>query len=48
MSNKPMWKLFDSDELGPAESKNHTQYRGRPSFTSVSFLADDDKKINAI
>ena len=41
-----MKKLFDDGELGPAENTN--PYRGRgPSFTSVSSLADEDKRINA-
>ena len=45
-SNKQMKKLFDNGELGPAENTN--PYRGRrPSFTSVSSLADEDKRINA-
>ena len=42
-----MKKLFDSGELGWAESKNPHNFRGRPSFTSVSFSADQDERINA-
>ena len=42
-------KLFDSGELGRAKSKIKIRqnYRGRPSFTSVSFLVDEDKRFNA-
>ena len=42
-------KLFDSGELGWAKSKIKIpqNYGGRPSFTSVSFLVDEDKRFNA-
>jgi len=45
ISNEQMKKLFDNVELGPAENTN--PYRGLFSFTSVSSLADEDKRINA-
>ena len=37
-------KLFDRGELGQAEQS----YRERPSFTSISFLADEEKSTPAI
>ena len=42
-----MKKLFESGELGKAESKNPSQLKKTTLFYLVSFMADEDKKLTS-
>ena len=40
-------KLFESGELGKAESKNPSQLKKMTLFYLVSFMADEDEKLTS-